>query len=158
MTTASTAAADDSRQIPARRLEIVAASSTPATMPITVLIPRSSANSTAGVAIESSPVSRTPARARASTAPVGSLKADSATTVWATLVRRRERTKSGIRIAGSVGASTAPISSAAVHERSKARWATAPVIRAVKSTPGTTSIPRPTRTRCSTSSERFSPP
>ena len=48
VTTASTAAADDSRQLPARRLEIVAASSTPATMPITVLVAMSPTNSRAG--------------------------------------------------------------------------------------------------------------
>ena len=127
MTTISTAAAEDSRQMPARLLEIVAASSTPATMPSTVLIPRSTTNSSAGVASELSPVMITPANASASTAPVGSLSADSATTVWATLGRSRERMKSGIRIAGSVGASTAPISSAAVQSRSKTKWATAPV-------------------------------
>ena len=158
MTTARTAAADDSRQIPARRLEIVAASSTPATIPITVLIPRSTTNSRAGVAIEPSPLSRTPASASASTAPVGSLNADSATTVWATFGRSRERMKSGIRIAGSVGESTAPISSAAVQERSKAKWATTPVITAVRTTPGMTSIPSPTQTRRQDASERLSPP
>ena len=74
---------------------------------------------------------------------MGSLKADSATTVWATFGRRRERTNSGIRIAGSVGDSTAPISSAAVQERSKARWATTPVTTAVRTTPGMTSMPEP---------------
>ncbi len=158
MTTASTAAAEDSRQIPARRLEIVAASSTPATRPITVLIARSPTNSRAGVATDASPLSRTPANASARTAPVGSLNADSATTVWATFGRRRERTNSGIRIAGSVGESTAPISSAAVHERSKARWATTPMITAVRTTPGTTSIPSPIQTRRRTSTERLRPP
>ncbi len=158
MTTASTAAADDSRQIPARRLEMVAASSTPATIPITVLMPRLTTKSRAGVAIDPSPLTRTPASASARTAPVGSLKADSATTVWATLGRRRERMKSGIRIAGSVGDRTAPISIAAVHERSKAKWATKPVITAVSTTPGMTSMPSPIQTRCRTSSERLSPP
>ncbi len=81
MTTASTAAAEDSRQIPARWLEIVAARRTPATIPITVLTARSTTNSRPGVAIEPSPLIRTPASESASTAPVGSLKADSATTV-----------------------------------------------------------------------------
>ena len=158
VTTASTAAAEDSRQIPARWLEIVAASSTPATMPSTVLIARSTTNSSAGAARDASPLSRTPARARARTAPVGSLNADSATTVCATFGRSRERTNNGIRIAGSVGASTAPISSAAVHERSKAACAMTPTIAAVRITPGITSIPRPTQTRWSTSSERLRPP
>ena len=127
-------------------------------MPITVLIPRSTTNSSAGVAIEPSPLSRTPARTSASTAPVGSLKADSATTVWASFGRSRERTNSGIRIAGSVGASTAPISSAAVQERSKAKWATAPVTAVVSTTPGMASIPRPTQTRRRTPTERLRPP
>jgi len=158
VTTARTAAADDSRQIPARRLEIVAASSTPATIPITVLIARSTTNSLTGVAIELSPVSRTPASASASTAPVGSLNADSATTVCATFGRRRERTNNGIRIAGSVGARTAPISNAAVHERSNATWAVTPTIAVVRITPGITSIPSPTQTGRRTASERLSPP
>ena len=158
MTTASIAAADDSRQMPARRLEIVAASRTPATRPITVLIARSPANSRTGVATDASPLSRTPASASASTAPVGSLNADSATTVCASFGRSRERTNSGIRIAGSVGASTAPINSAAVQERSKARWATMPTIAVVSTTPGITSIPSPTHTFRSTSTDRLSPP
>ena len=41
VTTASTASGALSRQIPERSLEIAAASTTPATMPITVLMPRS---------------------------------------------------------------------------------------------------------------------
>ena len=86
------------------------------------------------------------------------MKADSATTVWATLARSRERTNSGIRIAGSVGASTAPISSAAVHEMSNTAYATSPTTTAVSTTPGTTSSPSPIHTRLSTGSERLSPP
>ena len=117
-TTASTARPADSRQMPARRLEIVSASSTPPTIPSTVLIARSTMKSAAGSAAPASPLSSTPASVSASAAPVGSLKADSATTVCATFSRRRELTNSGIRIAGSVGASTAPSSSAAVHGRS----------------------------------------
>ena len=118
MTTVATASADDSRQIPALRLEIVAASSTPATRPITVLMPRSTANSATGCASPESPLRITPASVRASAAPVGSLKADSAITVWATFGRSRERRNRGIRMAGSVGARTAPSSSAPVHEMS----------------------------------------
>ena len=123
-----------------------------------MLIPRLATKSRAGVAIDPSPLTRTPASASASTAPVGSLNADSATTVWATFGRRRERMKSGIRIAGSVGERTAPISIAAVQERSKAKCATTPVISAVSTTPGMTSIPSPIQTRCRTSSERLRPP
>ena len=104
--------------MPIRRLEIVTASSRPATIPITELIARSTTNSVAGSSTPVSPLSSTPASVSASAAPVGSLKADSATTVCATFLRRRERMNSGIRIAGSVGASTAPSSRAAVHERS----------------------------------------
>ena len=103
MTTVSTAIAALSRQIPMRWLEIAAASTTPATIPITVLIPRSTRNSPAGPVTESLPVSTTPASVNARAAPVGSLNADSAITVWATLGFSRERTNSGIRIAGSVG-------------------------------------------------------
>ncbi len=121
MTTVRTASAEDSRQTPARRLEITAASPTPATTPITVLIPRSTRNSTAGSPTELSPLITIPASASASAAPVGSLKADSATIVCASFGRTRERMKSGIRIAGSVGASTAPSSTAAVKERSNTR-------------------------------------
>ena len=144
--------------MPARLLDIVAASRTPATMPSTVLIARSTTNSSTGVASELSPVISTPAKASASTAPVGSFRADSATTVWAIFGRSRERMKSGIRIAGSVGASTAPISSAAVQSRSKTKWATAPVTAAVSTTPGKASIVSPTQTRRSTGNDRFSPP
>ena len=110
MTTVSTAIAALSRQIPMRWLEIAAASTTPATIPITVLIPRSTRNSPAGPVTESLPVSTTPASVSARAAPVGSLNADSAITVWATLGFSRERMNSGIRIAGSVGDSTAPTS------------------------------------------------
>jgi hypothetical protein len=137
-----TAAAADSRQIPARWLEIVAASRTPATIPSTVLIARSPAKSATGSAIDPPPLISAPASASAKTAPVGSLKADSATTVCATFGRSRERTNSGISIAGSVGERIAPMSSAAVQERPKAKCAIAPVIAAVRITPGTTSMPR----------------
>ena len=88
-------------------------------MPITVLIARSTTKSRGGPRDEPSPLSRTPASASASTAPVGSLNADSAITVCATFGRRRERMNSGIRIAGSVGDSTAPISSAALQEQAE---------------------------------------
>ena len=111
VTTVSTASADDSRQTPERWLEMAAARPIPATTPSTVLISRSTRKSETGCVSELSPLSSTPAMVSASAAPVGSLKADSATTVWATFGRSRERTNSGIRMAGSVGASTAPISS-----------------------------------------------
>ena len=153
-----TASADDSRQTPARLLEITAASPTPAIAPVTVLMPRSTANSSTGSATEPSPLSTTPASDRASAAPTGSLKADSATIVSATFGRTRERTNSGIRMAGSVGASTAPSSSEAVSDRSNTRWATSPVTTAVASTPGRTSSPSPTQTLRSTCSDRLSPP
>jgi hypothetical protein len=81
VTTVSTAMAALSRQMPERSLEIAAASTTPATMPITVLMPRSTKNSPAGPVTELSPVSTTPASVSASAAPVGSLNADSAITV-----------------------------------------------------------------------------
>ncbi len=98
-----------------------------------------------------------PARVSARTAPTGSLKADSAITVWATFGRRRERTNSGIRIAGSVGDSTAPTSSAADHGRSNAKCAAAPTTAVVRITPGTTSSPRPTHTLRSTRQREVEP-
>ena len=58
----------------------------------------------------------------------------------------RSREKRGIRIAGSVGASTAPISSAASAGRPNARPAATAVTAAVITTPGPTSSPRPTPT------------
>jgi hypothetical protein len=121
VTTASTARGALSRQIPERSLEMAAASTTPATMPITVLIPRSTRKSLAGSAMEWLPVRTTPASVRASAAPVGSLKADSAITVCANLGFSRERTNSGISIAGSVGDSTAPTRNAMSHDRSNAK-------------------------------------
>ena len=60
---------------------MAAASTTPATIPITVLMPRSTRKSPAGPATELLPVSTTPANVSASAAPVGSLNADSAITV-----------------------------------------------------------------------------
>ena len=95
MTTVRTASAADSRQMPARWLEITADSPTPAITPITVLTPRSTANSPTGAGHRRVPCTTTPASARASAAPVGSLKADSATTVCATLARSREPTNRG---------------------------------------------------------------
>ena len=105
-----------------------------------------------------SPLSSAPATASASTAPVGSLNADSAITVWATRRRSREATNSGIRIAGSVGESTAPISSPCSNGSPNASAATAPVSSAVTTTPGIASSPRLTATSRSTVSDRFSPP
>ena len=99
-----------------------------------------------------------PASVSASTAPIGSLKADSAITVWATLGRSRERMKRGIRIAGSVGDSTAPTSNAADQGRSKAKCAAAPTTSVVMITPGTTSSPSATQTFRSSGSDRLSPP
>ena len=150
--------ADDSRHTPERWLEIAAANPIPATTPITVLIARSTRKSPTGWATDPSPLSSTPARARASAAPVGSLKADSATTVCATFGRSRERTNSGIRIAGSVGASTAPISRAAVQSMSNTAWAATPTTAAVSTIPGTTSRPSPIQTWRSTRSDRLRPP
>ncbi len=96
---------------------------------------------------ESLPVSTTPASVSARAAPVGSLNADSAITVWATLGFSRERMNSGIRIAGSVGASTAPTSSETSHGRSNAKCAATPITAAVISIPGTASKPSVTQTR-----------
>ncbi len=103
-------------------------------------------------------MSTTPASVSASAAPVGSLKADSAITVWATFCLSRERMNSGIRIAGSVGASTAPTSSERSQGRSNAKCAATPTTAAVSSIPGTASIASVTHTRRSTGSDSDSPP
>ena len=71
VTTVSTASAEDSRQMPVRWLEIAAARPNPATTPITVLMPRSTAKSATGSPTELSPVITTPASASARAAPVG---------------------------------------------------------------------------------------
>ena len=68
------------------------------------------------------------------------------------------RSKSGMRIAGSVGASTAPIRSPVENGTSNATAATEPATSAVTTTPGIASSPRPTATRLSTRVESWSPP
>ncbi len=103
-------------------------------------------------------MSTTPASVSASAAPVGSLNADSAITVCATFGFSRERMNSGIRIAGSVGASTAPTRKARSHGRSNAKWAATPTTPAVSSIPGTASIASVTHTWRSSGSDSFSPP
>ena len=158
VTTASTASGALSRQIPERSLEIAAASTTPATIPITVLIPRSTRKSPAGPVTEWLRSARRPANVSASAAPVGSLKADSAMTVCATLGLSRERTNSGISIAGSVGDSTAPTRNAMSHDRSKAKCAVTPTTSAVSTTPGTASINSDIHTPRRIGSESDSPP
>ena len=89
---------------------------------------------------------------------MGSLKADSAMTVWATLALTRDAVNSGMRMAGSVGASTAPSSSDSVQENPKARWAGTATMEAVRITPGIDSSPSDSAVWRSTRSERFSPP
>jgi hypothetical protein len=88
------------------------ASATPATTPIRVPRSRLRANAKAGPESATSPETTTPATASAKTVPTGSLKPDSAITVWATLGFRRMSSKSGMRMAGSVAARTAPTMSA----------------------------------------------
>ncbi len=119
---------------------------------------RSTANSVTGSATELSPVSTMPASASASAAPVGSLSADSAMTVCATFGRSRERAKSGIRIAGSVGDSTAPTRKAEDQGRSKAKCAATPTTNVVIKMPGTASIPSEIQTLRSSGSDRVRPP
>ena len=99
----------------------------------------------------------TPASTSASTAPVASLSADSAIAVCSTFWRSPMRSKSGIRIAGSVGASTAPMSSPVDNGTSNASAATEPVDERGDHTPGTASSPRPIATRLSTRVESCRP-
>ncbi len=63
-----------------------------------------------------------------------------------------------MRIAGSVGASTAPIRSPVENGTSNASAATVPATSAVMTTPGIASSPSPTATRLSTRVESWSPP
>ena len=92
-------------------------------------------------------MSTTPASVSASAAPVGSLNADSAITVCASLGFSRERTNSGIRIAGSVGDSTAPTRKAMSHGRSNAKCAVTPDdTRGDAASPGTASSTSVTQT------------
>src|SRR5207244_2847336 len=72
--------------------------------------------------------------------------------------RRRTRSNSGIRIAGSVGANAAPINKPEDKGRPKALAATPPVIPAVRITPGTTSMSSPTTTPPRTRVESCRPP
>ena len=116
----------------------------PATTPITVPRASSLANSSAGPARVNSPASTTPTRVRVSTVPVTSLKADSAMTVWDTLGLSFRRSNRGMRIAGSVEASTAPMSRATGKATPNTGETTSATITAVMSTPGRTSNPRPT--------------
>jgi hypothetical protein len=115
-------------------------------------------NSISGFVIGALPLRTTPASASASTAPVGSFSADSAMIVCETFGLRRSRSSSGIRIAGSVGASAAPISSPIESETSDAAHATTPVTNAVSTTPGIASRVIPIATRSRTSTDSFRPP
>ena len=144
--------------MPERRLDTAADRTTPKTMPSAVEMMRSTTNFSSGAVIEALPLSTTPANASASTAPVGSLSADSAMIVCETFGRNRSRSNSGIRIAGSVGANAAPINKPEESGRPKALAATPPVIPAVRITPGTTSMSSPTTTPPRTRVESCRPP
>ena len=148
----------DSRQIPSLRVEMVTARTTPRAAPRTVEMPRSIRKSPNGEASDPSPSITNEASASASTAPVTSFSADSAITVCTTLARIRMCSKSGIRIAGSVGARAAPMRRPASKGMSKATAATVPVTNAVIRTPGIASRPSPTTTGRRTSSESPRPP
>jgi hypothetical protein len=139
-------------------VEIATASATPNAAPSPVDSARSSRNSPSGLAIESSCSTTKAATESARTAPVTSLSADSATIVCLTFGLTRRRSKSGIRMAGSVGARTAPIRRPTANGTSKARAATAPVASAVTTTPGIASSPSPRATGRRTLTKRPRPP
>jgi hypothetical protein len=86
------------------------------------------------------------------------LKADSAITVWETFGRRPSLSKRGMRMAGSVEASTAPIINATSRLTPKIGATTAATTKAVMKMPGRTSRPRPTAVREITRSEMPTPP
>ena len=144
--------------MPSRLVEMTTASAMPKTAPSAVEMRRSRTNSPSGEASEPPSSTTNPASASASTAPVTSFRADSATTVCATFARMRRRSNSGMRMAGSVGARTAPMSSPASMGRSNASVATEPVISAVMRTPGTARSPRPTATGLRMLNARLRPP
>ena len=155
---ASTAMAAASPQSPRRRLETMTESRMPKASPRPIEMPSCVTKSRIGSVAELSPERRTARNVNVSTAPVGSFSADSAMIVCEIFGRIRIRSKSGIRIAGSVGASAAPISRPIEVETSKTADATSPTRTAVTITPGMTSMPRPTATRLSTLTESCSPP
>jgi hypothetical protein len=127
-------------------------------MPSTVEIARSVRKSTIGSATDAFPLCTTPASTSASTAPVASFRADSAIAVCSIFCRIPIRSNSGMRIAGSVGATTAPMSSPVESGMSNATAATTPVTRAVMTTPGTARSPIPTATRLRIPIESCRPP
>src|SRR3954447_16861003 len=158
VTPTSAAIAGDSRHIPARRLETDTASTNPTATPTAVLAARLRTKSAISVVYEAWPLTTTPATASAKMAPVGSLNADSAITVCDTLGRTFIRENSGIRIAGSVGASTAPINNATSAGNPNTTDAATPVMAAVNTTPGSTNIARLVLTLRNTCSDSPSPP
>ena len=127
-------------------------------MPMTPPSVSSLKNSKTGAATEKWPASTTSTRVRTSTVPVTSLKADSEITVWETLGRRPSLSKRGMRMAGSVGASTAPIMNATSRLTPKIGAITTPTMSALMKTPGKTSRARPTAVREITRSEIPTPP
>jgi hypothetical protein len=84
-------------------------------------MPRSVRKSTTGRRSMQSPLWTTPARTSARTAPVASLRADSAMAVCSIFWRIPMRSNSGMRMAGSVGARTAPIRSPVEYGTSNSR-------------------------------------
>ena len=94
----------------------------------------------------------------ASTAPVASLRADSAITVCEIFGRTRMRANSGMRMTGSIGASTAPMRSPTVMGTSKTAEATTPQMTAVMITPGIARRLSPTATVDRTRAESCRPP
>src|SRR5215218_9390838 len=115
-------------------------------------------NSNAGPENVNPPASTMPTSVKVSTVPVTSLKADSAMTVWDTLGRSFRRSNRGMRMAGSVGARTAPTSRATGNATPNTGETTSATMMAVRSTPGKTSRPRPTAVPEITRSEMPVPP
>ena len=152
------AAADDSRQIPARRLEIVAASRTPATIPITVLIPRLATKSRAGVAIDPSPLIRTPAKRerehRSGRVVERRLGDHRLGDLWPQPRADEQRNQDRGIGGGQDRAHQHRPGPGEVEGEVRGESVTS----AVMITPGMTSIPSPIQTRCRTSSERLRPP
>src|SRR5919206_2283255 len=144
MTTARIAAAGDSLHAPPLLDETRYESTAPATTPIRVPKRRLRTKSKAGPESVTSPEATDPATARVKTVPTVSLKPDSATRVWATLGFSRISPKSGIRMAGSVAAKTAPTMRATGRGTPKTGATVTATITAVRKRPGRTRRPKPT--------------
>ena len=130
-------------------------STAPTMIPITACLSRSNRDA----AIENSPVPMaTVNTASVIIAPVASLNADSAMTVWATRSRILICLKMGTNVAGSVDAIVAPSRSATIQETPRTPCAANAVIAAVTRTPSVARTTIVIQTLFKTSKRSDAPP